>query len=138
MIERQPFDIPAGPALVLPKIKQPADAFDRKAELAGPFDEPQHQDVGLRVNAIAADAAVRGRDQAGRFVIADSLGGYVGCARSLADVHGWLLGRSSTALDKFTVRVKVKVSPSGSTDVKEDQRDGTDQNHSVPALHGMP
>jgi len=42
------------------------------------------------------------------------------------------------APDKFTVRVKVKVSLSGSTDVKEDQRDGTHQSHPVPALHGVP
>ena len=41
MIERQPFDISAGPALVLPKIEQPADAFDREAEIACPFDETQ-------------------------------------------------------------------------------------------------
>jgi len=59
MIERQPFDISAGPALVLPKIEQPADAFDRKAELARPFDEPQREHVRLRVHAIAAGAAVR-------------------------------------------------------------------------------
>ena len=32
--------------------------------------------TSLRVDAIAAGAAVRGRDQVGRFVIADGLGGH--------------------------------------------------------------
>src|SRR5260370_41487560 len=52
MVQRQPFDIPAGPALVLPEIEEPADAFDREAEIARPFDEPQHEDIPLRVDAI--------------------------------------------------------------------------------------
>ena len=73
MVQRQPFDIPAGAALVLPEIEQPADAFDREAEIAGPFDEAQDIKIGLRVDAIAAAGAPRRRDQAGRLVIADAL-----------------------------------------------------------------
>jgi hypothetical protein len=62
MIKRQPFDIPAGAALVLPEIQQPADAFDREAKTAGPFDEAQDIKIGLRVDTIAAAGAPRRRD----------------------------------------------------------------------------
>jgi hypothetical protein len=73
-VERQPFDVPAGAALVLPQIEQPADAFDREAEFAGPFDEAEHVDILLRVDAVAAGAAVRGCNEARRFIIANGLG----------------------------------------------------------------
>ena len=62
----------------------------RSIEKPSPFDEPQREHVRLRVDTITAGAAVRGRDQARRFVIADGLCRYARCARSLANVHGWL------------------------------------------------
>jgi hypothetical protein len=71
MVERKPLDVPAGPALVPPEIEQAADALDREAEVAGPFDKAQHKDVRLRVDTIAAGAAMGGPDQARRFVIAE-------------------------------------------------------------------
>jgi len=37
-----------------------ADAVDRGAQVAGPFDERQQMDIGLRINAVPAGAAVGG------------------------------------------------------------------------------
>src|SRR5262245_37825712 len=110
MVQRQPFDIPAGAALVLPEVEQPADAFDREAEIAGPFGEPQHKDIRRRVEAIAAAGTIRGRDQTGRLVIANGFGRHPGCTRGLADIHGWLpLMVANDARYKVPVEVKVKV-----------------------------
>jgi hypothetical protein len=88
VIERQPFDITPSPALVLPEIQQPANAFDREAELMRSFNEPEDMDIFLRVDAVAAGAAVRGRNQPRGFVITDGLGGYARCTSGFADVHG--------------------------------------------------
>src|SRR6516165_3562596 len=105
MVQRQPFDIPAGAALVLPKVEQPAYAFDREAEIAGPFNEPQHEDIRLCVDAIAAAGTIRGRDQPGRLVIANGFGGHPGCVRSLTDIHGWLPRQASCdAYKRFPLR----------------------------------
>ena len=91
MVQRQPFDIPAGAALVLPKVEQPAYAFDREAEIAGPFNEPQDEDIRLCVDAIAAAGTIRGRDQPGRLVIANGLAGTPdACAASPIFMAGFL------------------------------------------------
>src|SRR5215510_12273871 len=117
MIEGQPFDIPAGAALVLPEVEQPADAFDREAEIAGPFNEPQHENVRLCVDAIAAAGTICGPDQTGRLVIANGFGRHPGYARSLADIHGWLPRQAS--------RYAYKASPYGEGQGVEASRSGT-------------
>jgi len=63
--------------------------------------------IRLGIDAVTAGAAAGGGDQAGRFVIADGLGGDARCTRRLADIHGRVPKARMTAI-KIPVRGKVK------------------------------
>ena len=87
MVKSQAFDVGAGARFVMPEIKQPPDALDRKAEIAGAADEAQCADIGFAIDTIAALAAVGGCDQAGGFVVTDGFGRYAGSFGGLPDIH---------------------------------------------------
>src|SRR3954453_4015847 len=87
MLEGKLLHIGAGAGFVLPEIKQPPNAVNRKAEIAGAVNETQHADIGLRIEPVIAVAAAGRLDQTGRLVIADCLGRDARCLCCLADIH---------------------------------------------------
>jgi protein-S-isoprenylcysteine O-methyltransferase Ste14 len=87
MIKSKALDVGAGAPFVMPEIKQPPDALDREAEIAGAANEAECADIGFAVNTIATFAAAGGRDQAGGLVIADRFGRHAGSLGCLSDIH---------------------------------------------------
>src|SRR6185312_6807357 len=85
--EGERLDVPAGAAAIAPQPQQLADFLDGKAEVAGAADEAEAVQVVGAVVAVVGVAAVRGRDEADGFVVADHLGGDPGPTAGFADLH---------------------------------------------------
>src|SRR5260221_12262004 len=73
MVERDGLDLGAGVATAVDDLQQAAHLFERESELAAAADEIQSLQVILAIDAMAAGAARRLRQDAGALIEADGL-----------------------------------------------------------------
>ena len=87
MVKRQAFDVGAGAALSCHRSRSRRMRSIEKPRSRARRIKRKIADIVFAINAVAAFAAARGGDQAGRFVIADRLGGHAGSFGGLPDIH---------------------------------------------------
>lgn len=88
MSESKRSDICAVAMLVAPKFEEVRNLVEGESKVAGAANKAQPLHVGHFVVAVAAGGATDGRQQAGRFIIADHLGGYARRLSGAPYIHG--------------------------------------------------
>ena len=73
MAQGQRFDSRVVAPFVHPEIEKIPDFFEREVEIARAMDKAQDANVGVGIDTIAVAGALRRRDEADAFVMADCL-----------------------------------------------------------------